>query len=141
VTAAELPEGVGDRGFTLTAEGGGIRVRPSGGLTAADREAICARKGELLQLLRPAAPARDRAEAQRLLAAVHQAAEDVRQQEFGGIWPPDLGAVVGDLLAVAAGYVENLESEAARGWDALGLLRGVRPTLRQAVRNWKKRPT
>jgi hypothetical protein len=53
---------------------------------------------------------------------------------------PQGGASVSQVVSDGL-YAAVDEYEAARGWDALGLLRGVRPTLRQAVRNWKNRPT
>jgi hypothetical protein len=37
------------------------------------------------------------------------------------------------LLAVAEGHAHGHAMEAARGWDALALLRGVRPLFREIV--------
>jgi hypothetical protein len=73
-------------------------------------------------------PPWDQAEAERPLADLRAAVAQARQ-DFGGPFPDGLQAVVSDGLAIAGGYVANHELEADRGWDALRLLRGVKPWL------------
>jgi len=80
-----------------------------------------------------APPTWDQAEAARLLAEL-RAAVDAQRRAFGGSFPAPLSAVVADYLAVAEGYVANHEAEAARGWDAMQLLAGVRPRLTEIIR-------
>jgi hypothetical protein len=59
----------------------------------------------------------------------------------GGKFPPYLVTVTVNGLAVCEGYVQNHEVEAARGWDAMQLLRGAVPNLLSIARgdrwrNW-----
>jgi hypothetical protein len=57
------------------------------------------------------------------------------KQDLDGAVPPALAAVAADLLSLAEGYVRDHEREAIRGWDALELLRRLRPALLGAVAN------
>jgi hypothetical protein len=75
----------------------------------------------------------DQAEADRLLAEVRQTAARLEAQHPGGRFPKVLGRVVADLLAVAKDYAAGHEQEAARRWDAMELLRGVRPELLKVI--------
>lgn len=84
-----------------------------------------------------APPTWDQAEADRLLAEL-RAAVDEQRRAFGGSFPAPLSAVVATYLDVAEGYVANHEAEAARGWDPLELLRGVRPRLVEIIRRAKQ---
>jgi hypothetical protein len=76
----------------------------------------------------PTKPTQSPAEAERLLADLREAVARARW-DFGGPFPGDLQAVVGDGLLIAEGYVANHDAEAGRGWDALDLLRKVKPRL------------
>jgi hypothetical protein len=84
-------------------------------------------------------PPWDQTEADRLLADLRAAVTRARQ-EFGGPFPADLQAVVADGIAIAEGYVANHEAEARRGWDALQLLRKVKPRLLATVARVKGTP-
>jgi hypothetical protein len=70
----------------------------------------------------PPTPSWDQAAADALLVELR--AEVARiEQSFRGKLPPALSNVLSDALAIAEGYVANHQEEAARGWDALELLR------------------
>jgi hypothetical protein len=73
-------------------------------------------------------PPWNQAEADRLLTELREAVARARR-DFGSPFPAALQAVVADGLTIAEGYVANHEAEARRGWDALQLLRKVRPWL------------
>jgi hypothetical protein len=160
VSAAELLAALTARAVRVEALGGGrLRVEaPAGTLTAADRDSLTRHKAELLALLAPnsstaaAAPGpnvptvptvpvdgRD-AEADRLLAELRAAVALARRESPG--LPADvrdsLGRVLADALAQGEQYIRDRATEAARGWDALELLRRlVRaiPTYARHARN------
>jgi hypothetical protein len=78
---------------------------------------------------RPAIPGPpfDQAEADAILADLRRQLAEVERRQYGGKFPPVLATVVNDCLEVAAGYARDHELEAARGWDAMKLLRGAVP--------------
>jgi hypothetical protein len=82
----------------------------------------------------------DQAAAERLLADLRAEVKRAVALDFGGRPPPLFRAVAANLLAQAEGYVANRDVEAARGWDALELLRGVMPVLRGVVANVRALP-
>ncbi len=88
-------------------------------------------------------PAWSQAEADRLLAQLRATVDQFRRSRFGGTFPEPLATVVADYLAVAKAYASDHEREGNRGWDALELLRGVRPRLRQIIERAKaqKKPS
>jgi hypothetical protein len=138
VTAAELFADLARQGFTLAGEGDGIRVTPASRLTEELRQAIRVHKAALLTLLAgpegpPPAFAWDQAEAERLLAELRDEVKRAEALDFGGQPPPLFKTLAADLLAQAEGYIRDHDKEAARGWDALELLRGVEPVLRGVV--------
>lgn len=149
--AADLLDRCRAVGIDLAAGPGGALLWEADADPPADLLAdLAAQKAGLLAVLggeagegpTPAAPAVarwDQAEADRLLAELRSAVGRARWREFGGKFPAHLGNVVGDLLAVAEGYVANREAEAARGWDAMRLLRGVRPTLEGVLAGGRRR--
>jgi hypothetical protein len=107
-------------------------------------QTLLCRKAELVPLLRPPAsppvqPLWDRAEADRLLADLRTAVDQARAS-FGKPFPATLEALVSDAIGIAEGFVANHELEAARGWDALGLLRKVKPGLLAAIARVKAAP-
>jgi hypothetical protein len=82
-------------------------------------------------------PAWGPGEAAQLLADLRAVSARAAREDFGGRPPGAFVRVAGDLVELAEGYVTNHEAEATRGWDALQLLRGLRPVLTQAVANAK----
>jgi hypothetical protein len=137
MTPAELLQSLAGRGITLSVEGEGLRARPASRLTAEDRAAVQAHKPALLAMLRPALPLWDQAEAGHLVNELRAEVSQL-QQALGRPVPADLAAAAADLQAVAEGYVRHHEQEAARGWDAMGLLQQVRPALARAVENCRR---
>jgi hypothetical protein len=78
-------------------------------------------------------PPWDQAEADRLLTELRDGLARIERKRYRGKFPPHLATVTTSGLAVCEGYVANHATEAARGWDALELLRdGVRSLLRIA---------
>jgi len=110
-------------------------VRPASRLTGQQREAIRAHKPALLTLLAAPSPARafawGQAEAERLLAQLREALARVEAAVVAGEAPAARADALRTWLEVAEGFVSDREREAARGWDALELLRGA---ARQALR-------
>jgi hypothetical protein len=137
MTTAEVLAEAQRRGVQLFATAAGnIHFRCNGhgpfkgGLPTALRQAIGDHKAELLALLRGPIPPWDLAAAEALLAELRVGLARIERAQYRGRFPPLLAKVVGDGVAVCEGYVRDHEQEAARGWDALELLRGgVRYTL------------
>jgi hypothetical protein len=128
------------RGIELQARGDRLRFGPREAATPDLVQQLKIHKAELLALLSqpPAAPPPwDEAEARQLLSELHAEVDQLRQLHFGGTFPEPLATVVADYLAVAEAYVTDHEGEASRGWDALELLRGVLPRLRQIIERVK----
>jgi hypothetical protein len=136
MTAAELLADLTREGFTLLPEEAGIRVTPASRLTPDVRKIIAEHKPALLALLaesrRPATVfVWDQAEADKLLADLREALARVGSAVAAREAPPVRLAVLRTWLEVAEGYVNDREMEAARGWDALALLRSA---VREALR-------
>jgi hypothetical protein len=130
VTAAELLADLTRQGFTLARAGEGIRVTPTSRLTAEQRRAIVAHKPALLALLAGlerwyGAFAWDQAEADYLLARLREGLARVETAVAAGRAPAARASALRTWLDVAEGYVSGKEREAARGWDALRLLRAA----------------
>ena len=131
MTAAGLLVDLVARGVRFEVVEGRLRVdAPSGVLGDSDREALVRHKPALLDLLAPRqrpAPAFvwDQAEAECLLAEVREALARVDEAVAAGKAPTARGAAMRTWLEVAEGCVNGREMEAARGWDALDLLRGA----------------
>jgi hypothetical protein len=130
VTAADLLADLTRQGFTLAREGEGIRVTPVSRLAAEQRRAVVAHKPALLALL--AAPggasgafAWDQAEADRLLVRLRDVLARVEAAVAAGNAPAVRAAALRTWLDVAEGFVKDREREAARGWDALELVRAA----------------
>jgi hypothetical protein len=67
----------------------------------------------------------DQAEAERLLAQLREALARVDADVAAGKASAVRAAAIRTWLEVAEGYVKDRDLEAARGWDALELLRGA----------------
>ena len=104
-------------------------------MTGQQREAIRTHKPALLALLASLQPALafawDQAEAEPLLAQLREALARVEAAVVAGVAPAARAAALRTWLEVAEGFVSDRDREAARGWDALELLRGA---ARQALR-------
>src|SRR5262245_54557335 len=136
MTAAELLVDLARQGFTLAHEGYDIRVTPASRLTGELRQVIRAHKPALLALLaerRAPAFVWEQAEADRLLAELRAEVVRLGREEFRSAPPEMFRTLAADLVAIGEGYVRGHEMEAARGWDALDLLRGLRPLLQQTA--------
>jgi hypothetical protein len=130
VIAAELLADLIRQGFSLAPQGDGIRVTPISQLTADLRHTIVTYKPALLALLtgaeKPAAAFTwDQAGAEGLLAQLREALARAEAAVFAGKVPAVRVATQRTWLVVAGGYVRNRDLEAARGWDALALLRSA----------------
>jgi hypothetical protein len=128
---------------------GGIRLRLEGdGSVAWEADAdpapellaaLTANKADVVALLATGltpVPPWDQGEADRVLSKLRAEVDQLRRS-FGGKFPEPLGTIVADYVDVAEGYAHDREAEAARGWDPLELLRGVRPRLLAIVQCWK----
>jgi hypothetical protein len=134
VTAVELLADLTRQHITLTAEGDSIRVRPASRLTAELRNAIQMHKPALLALLKgseQSAPAFiwDQAAAEELLADLRATVERLKVAGFRGRPPSLFLKLAADAVAIAEGHFRDHELEAARGWDALDLLREGKQVL------------
>jgi hypothetical protein len=134
VSASDLLADLARQGFSLVPEGGGIRVTPASRLTEELRHAIRSHKFALLTLLANAqkpTPARlwHQAEAEKLLADLRATVERINRSDFRGRPPALFRKLAADVVAIAEGHVRDHEMEAARGWDALELLRDRKRVL------------
>jgi hypothetical protein len=127
MTAADLLADLTRQGFSLSAEGGGIRVTPASHLTAEQRKAIQAHKPALLALLPRTAPAFswDQAEAERLLDHLRCELARLEHTWPGAKFPPAKANAVQIAVEVCESYVQDHDREAAAGWDAAALLRSA----------------
>ena len=74
-------------------------------------------------------------EGKRIFDELSREVEMIRRK-FGGRQP--LATLLTDALAIASRFLRDREAEAARGWDALELLRGMVPIVRECVENTRK---
>ncbi len=77
----------------------------------------------------------DHAEAERLLAELCAEVKRLTREQFGGDRPTLFRTLADDLVAIGEGYIRNYDAEAIRGWDALDLLRGLKPILLRMTTN------
>jgi hypothetical protein len=128
-------------GEACPTEGAAARDRLADAIDAAwlarDLPGLRRAAAEYLALL----PAWDAAEAGRLLAELRAEVGRTLAVEFGGRPPEALRNVLADALTIGEGYIDNHAAEAGRGWDALGLLRGLRNRVHQYAANAKRLAT
>jgi hypothetical protein len=128
MTAADILDRARAAGVELFATAGRLRWRCRGQLPDELRQLLQANKTAVLRLLDW-----DQVEAERLLADLRATVERIARQGFGGKPPASFLALAEDAVAIAEGYIRDHDREAARGWDALDLLRGVKSVLCQAA--------
>jgi hypothetical protein len=122
MTPAEVLALARARGVQVFAgTGGRLRWRCTGPLPGDLRKLLADHKVGVLALL----PTWDETEAARLLTRVRAAADHVEVECRAGRTTEAQRNAVAVWLEVAEGYVAGHEAEAARGWDALELLRRV----------------
>jgi hypothetical protein len=56
---------------------------------------------------------------------------------FGGQLPHPLGVLLADAVHIGERFVREHDEEAARGWDAMELLRDLVPHVRDVFERWK----
>jgi hypothetical protein len=131
MTAAKLLADLALRGIRLEAHGGRLRFHPRSAVSPDLLGELKTHKAVLLARLCQAPdaagavspPAWSQAEAEGLLAELHRAMIRVEWAVGAGKAPPVRLAAMRTWFAVAEGYIRDRELEAARGWDALKLLR------------------
>jgi hypothetical protein len=127
-----------------------LTAEPDGGLTweaVADPPSelladLSACKAEVLALLRVAearapVPPWDQAEGERLLAELRSEVERIAAG-FRGPLPRPLAVLLDDALVIGERYIRDHDMEAARGWDALALLRDLVSHVRDLVTRWRQ---
>jgi hypothetical protein len=85
---------------------------------------------------RAAEPALVEAEAELLLIQLEAEVRRIEQRDFGDNFPPVLAIVCETWLGVARDLAANIEREAARGVDALEVLRRMPDNIQESVSNW-----
>jgi hypothetical protein len=143
-SAANLLADLRTLGIELQPHGDRIRFRPRHVITKGLLERLRIHKAELLivlgHLLIPFnGETWNQGEADALLTELRAEVARIEREEFRGQMPGPLANVFADALDIATGYVRNHDIEAARGWDALELLRGMIRQIRLCCENWKKR--
>lgn len=133
MTAASLLSELQALGVRLFLDGDRLGYRaPKGTMTQDLLARVSARKAEMLALIagpRSPAPAFvwDQAEAERLLAHLRWELSRLELTWPGGRFPRVEANVVLIAVKVCESYVRDHDLEAARGWDALALLRDAVP--------------
>ena len=121
---AALIKDLSARGVVLSVQGDDLRVRASpGALTAADRQALADHKQALLSALLSASWNQD--EANYLLSEARGILSHVEAEHIAGRMTAARRNAARTWLEVAEGYARDRETEAARGWDVMPLLRAV----------------
>ena len=92
-----------------------------------------ARREELLDVLREETVPWDQAAAEKLLADLQAEIRRAETVEFGGKPPRLFRTLAADLVAIGEGYIQDHDREAARGWDAMAMLRDLKPLLVQVA--------
>ncbi len=126
-------------GLTVRAEGGRLCIQGTLRAEALARQLLDHKTAVLAAL--PASPEKsapafawDQAEAERLLAELREGLAQLERTWTGGTFPPVKANVLQIGVEVCEAYVRDHELEAARGWDALALLRDAVPRLLSLAR-------
>jgi hypothetical protein len=98
---------------------------------------LAAHKADVLARLR-GVPPWNQAEADRLLSELRAEIQQIAAG-FGGQLPHPLGMLLGDAVRIGERFVREHDAEAGLGWDALDLLRGLVPMVRECVENHRQR--
>jgi hypothetical protein len=142
MTASALLDELATRGIRVERNGDRLRLFPGSAVPPELARRVKARKAELLTLLaRPVVPVSpippwDQAEAVRLFAELRREVSGIKRRLQIGIQSP-LARLLDDAVMIGVRYVGDHEREAARGWDALALLRDLVPHVRDLAARWK----
>jgi hypothetical protein len=134
MTAVEVLARCNFLGVRLGAEGEAIVWRADTRPPADLLVAVATHKDTLLALLR-GLPPWDQVEAERLLGDLRVEVVRIRGTFATGI-PAPLGRLLDDAVVIGERYIRDHELEAARGWDALELLRDLVPHVRDLAARW-----
>jgi hypothetical protein len=74
------------------------------------------------------------------LAELRDGLARIEREQYHAKFPPHLARVVEIGVKLCGAYVRDHEAEAARGWDALELLRGAVPDLLSIADGTRWRP-
>jgi hypothetical protein len=128
------------RGVELETDGARLRWRPRGAVTPALAEQVREHKAELVALLdglRKPPLSSDQAEAERLLAELRGEIDGIKA-DSGGRLPRAVVTLLADALVIGERFVRDRGAEAARGWDALELLRGLPQLVQEIMKRWRQ---
>jgi hypothetical protein len=146
-TAHGLLDQCRQRGITLYLDNEDLRFRGlRGAMTPELRQAVAMQRAELVVVLAtcPAVPWLPRRhDAEELMTGLHADLVRIRYECHGGAFAAVKLGAIGLWLEVCAGFIRDHALEAARGWDAFGLLRGAVESCRQTacrVANEEKSP-
>jgi hypothetical protein len=78
----------------------------------------------------------DASEAAHWLGVLRAEIRRVEVQLFAGKPPAALAMLLADAVVIGERYIRDHELEAARGWDALALLRDLVPHVRDVAARW-----
>jgi len=143
-TAIHILNQCRQRGITLYLDGDGLRFRGQrGAMTPELREAVGMYRAEIIMALAtcPSVPwFLRRHDAEELLIRLHADLIRIKHEVYGGAFPPVKAGAICIWLEVCEGYVNAYALEAARGWDAMELLRGAVESCRGTARPVSKKP-
>ena len=122
----------------VAAENGSLVLDADQDLPADLLAALKDNKAAVRRLLnRPAVPPWDAVAADALLEELRAEVARTRAA-FGGAPPGPLGVLLADALVIGERYVREHEFEAARGWNALDLLRELVPHVQEITKRWRR---
>ena len=137
MSAADVLEDARRAGVELVVtHRGTVRWRCAGPLPEDLRADLIAHKAEIVALLRQAV-SWDQTTAELLLADVKHEVDRIRAED-GGRPPAPLARLLEDAIVIGERYIRDHEIEAARGWDALELLRDLVPHVRDVAARWQR---
>ena len=138
MTTAEVLSRCRVLGIQLSARGEAIVWEADSDPPADLLAALKDNKSAVRRLLsRPAVPPWDAAAAAGLLGELRDEVAKTRAA-FGGVPPAPLAVLFADAIVIGERYVREHELEAARGWDAMELLRELPAHVREITERWRR---